>query len=93
MLKLGGKAPNSVFAVNLLVTAGCRAYITNLKQVIFLAYVQLQIALVGVGILPKMGCLREYFPLEKVTLFWNEYKCQGLFLTPAKLQTELRLKF
>lgn len=93
MLKLGGKAPYSVLAVNLLVTAGCRAYVTNLKQVVFLAHVRLQIALVGVGILPKMGCLREYFPLEKVTLFWNEYKCQGLFLNPAKLQTELHLKF
>lgn len=93
MLKLGGKAPYSVLAVNLLVTTGCRAYVTNLKQVVFLARVRLQIALVGVGILSKMGCLREYFPLEKVTLFWNEYKCQGLFLNPAKLQTELHLKF
>lgn len=93
MLKLGGKAPNSVFAVNLLITAGCRAYVTNLEQVIFLVYIQLQIALVEVGKLPKMECLREYFPSEKVTLFWNEYKCPGLFLTPAKLQTELHLKF
>lgn len=89
MLKLDGKAPNSIFAVNLLITARCRASITNLKQIIFFAYVWLQIALVEVGILPKNGCLREYFPLEKVTLFWNEYKCQGLFLTLAKLQTEL----
>lgn len=57
----------------------------------FLGVCWLQITLVEVGIVPKMGCLREYFSLEKVTLFWNGYKCQGLFLTPAKLQPELRL--
>lgn len=68
-------------------------HVSNLKKVIFFSYVWLQIALVEVGILPKMGCLREYFPLEKVTLFWSEYKCQGLFLTPAKLQIELHLNF
>lgn len=31
----------------------------------FLEYVQ--VALVGVGILPERECFREYFPLEKVT--------------------------
>lgn len=55
MLKLDGKAPNSILAVNLLITAGCRTSITNLKQIIFFAYVGLQIALVEVGILPKNG--------------------------------------
>lgn len=29
--------------------------------------IQLQIALVGVGALPKTGCLGEHFPFKKVT--------------------------
>lgn len=83
-----------MLVINLLVTAGCRAYITNLQQAIFLACVQLQIALVGVGILPKTGCLREYFPLEKVTFcFGMCTNARGCFLLLPSFRLNCILSF